>query len=195
MSVRDTRLADVRRLLKQAVELELSSGAVQRLKWFLYTLEHDNNVSLACRHFGIARSTFMRWWNRFDANDTSSLEETSRRPHAVRAPETDARTVAAIRELRMAHPTTGKVGIHAMLGQLYGIEASVSTVGRVIARHKLFFAEKASHMQKRGETETVTSPEQDNVIATNTTQLKPASSSDTGENPLSMLPLPPLPTS
>ncbi|HRH93518.1 MAG TPA: helix-turn-helix domain-containing protein [Candidatus Peribacteria bacterium] len=194
MSVRDTRLADVRRLLKQAVELELSAGAVQRLKWFLYTLEHDNNVSLACRHFGIARSTFMRWWNRFDAADTSSLEEASRRPHAVRAPETDARTVSAIRELRMAHPTTGKVGIHAMLREIYGIEASVSTVGRVIARHKLFFAEKASHQQKRGDTETATGTERD-TTAINTTQLTPASSSDNGEDPLSLLPLPPLPTS
>lgn len=195
MSARDTRLADVRRLLKQAVELELSAGAVQRLKWFLYTLEHDNNVSLACRHFGIARSTFMRWWNRFDAQNVSSLEETSRRPHAVRAPETDARTVAAIRELRMAHPTTGKVGIHTMLREIYGIEASVSTVGRVIARHKLFFGEKASHLQKRGETEIVTSTEQDTTTAINTTQLTPASASETDEDPLSMLPLPPLPTS
>jgi transposase-like protein len=151
MSVRTSRLADVRRLLKQAAELELSAGAVLRLKWFLYALEHDDNVSLACRHFGIARTTYMRWWKRFDPQDASSLEEVSRRPHTVRAPETDERTVALIRELRLANPAMGKVGIQALLKQLHGVEASVSTVGRVISRNKLFFAPTASHAQKRGD--------------------------------------------
>jgi hypothetical protein len=151
MSARDTRLADVRRLLKQAADLELSAGAVQRLKWFVYALEHDNNVSLACRRFGIARSTYMRWWLRFDASNPASLEEASRRPHTVRAPETDARTVELIRTLRMAHPAMGKVGIHALLRDLHGVEVSVSTVGRVIARNKLFFADSQAHARKRGD--------------------------------------------
>jgi transposase-like protein len=180
MPARDSRLADVRRLLKQAAELELSAGAVLRLKWFLYAIEHDDNVSLACRHFGIARSTFVRWWNRFDAKDPSSLEETSRRPHTVRAPETDDAVVELIRTLRMQHPAMGKVGIHALLRDAHGVTVSVSTVGRVIARHKLFFAPKASHAQKRGETETVIG------------SVSPAPAADDGA---SVLPLPPLPTS
>lgn len=187
MSVRDTSLASVRRLLKQAVELELSTGAVQRLKWFAYALAHDNNVSLTCRHFGIARTTFMRWWKRFDASDISSLEDTSRRPHTVRTPETDQRTIDCIRQLRIAHPATGKVGICALLREVYGIELSVSTVGRVISRHKLFFAEKPSHAQKRGEVAVDTN----NAIALEPAQS--ASADTVGDS--GVLPLPPLPTS
>lgn len=187
MSVRDTSLASVRRLLKQAAELELSAGAVQRLKWFAYALEHDDNVSLTCRHFGIARTTFMRWWKRFDASDIASLEDCSRRPHTVRAPETDQHAIDCIRQLRLAHPTTGKVGICALLREVYGIELSVSTVGRVIARHKLFFAEKPSHAQKRGETVTDTN----NAISLQSTDTAIADTAgDSGA-----LPLPPLPTS
>ncbi len=182
MPARHSRLADVRRLLKQAAELELSAGAVLRLKWFLYAIEHDDNVSLACRHFGIARSTFVRWWNRFDAQDPSSLEETSRRPHTVRAPETDAAVVELIRALRMQHPTMGKVGIHALLRDAHGVTVSVSTVGRVIARHKLFFGPQASHAQKRGETES--------VIDAGSVSVAPAT-----DDGASALPLPPLPTS
>lgn len=191
MPARDTRLADVRRLLKQAVELELSAGAVQHLKWFVYAIEHDDNVSLACRHFGIARSTFIRWWNRFDATDIATLEETSRRPHSVRAPETDAHVVELIRALRMEHPTMGKVGIHALLRDLHGIQVSASTVGRVIARHKLFFAPKASHVQKRRETNV------DIILPIfPPARLEPVVSetSETGGIP-DMFALPPLPTS
>ena len=67
------RLADVRRLLRSAGELELSLHAIQRLKWFMYALEHDGNVSLVSRHFGISRSTFLRWAERFDAADPRTL--------------------------------------------------------------------------------------------------------------------------
>lgn len=147
----NANLAAVRRLLKQAQSLELSSGALQRLKWFLYCFEHDGNVSLTCRHFGIARSTFLRWASRFDAERPETLEEHSRCPKTVRTPETDPRIVALIRALRQQHPTMGKVPLARVLRSEYGVTVSESTVGRVIARHRLFFAETQSHAGKRGE--------------------------------------------
>lgn len=143
------RLRDVRRLLKRAKELELSEGAVQRLKWFAFALEHDSNVSLACRHFGIARSTFLRWADRFDARDIRTIEEESRRPHSVRAPEIAPHVVALIRQIRTQQPLLGKDAIAAMLSAQYGIAISASSVGRTIARHGFFFASTASHEQKR----------------------------------------------
>ena len=142
-------LRDVRRLLKRAKELELSDGAVQRLKWFAYALEHDCNVSLACRHFGIARSTFLRWAERFDASDIRTLEDESRRPKRVRAPETAPHIVAMIRDIRLKQPLLGKDAIAELLRSEYGIDVSASTVGRTIARHGFFFASTASHEQKR----------------------------------------------
>jgi transposase-like protein len=146
------RLADVRRLLQRSRELELSAQAVQKLKWFAFALEHDGNVSLACRHFGIARSTFMRWAERFDARDPLSLEENSKRPHNVRVSDINRETVEIIRHLRMKNPVMGKVQIQQILKDKHGITLSSSTVGRVIARHAMFFGDLPSHVRKRGGT-------------------------------------------
>jgi transposase len=149
MSLRFIRLQDVRRLLRSAEEYELSAEQVQRLKWFQYALEHDGNVSLTCRHFGISRSTFLRWAERFDASDLRTFDEQSRRPHTVRAPETDAKTVELIRTIRLSSPTLGKEHIARHLSAEHGITISSSTVGRIIKRHGLFFGETASHSGKR----------------------------------------------
>ncbi len=149
MHSRTFTLRNVRHLLKRAKELELSDGAVQRLKWFAFALEHDGNVSLACRHFGIARSTYLRWADRFDAHDSSSLEDESRRPLRVREPETAPHVVALIKQIRERSPLIGKDDIAAMLAREYGVKISSSTVGRTIARYGFFFASTPSHERKR----------------------------------------------
>ncbi len=149
MHSRTFTLRNVRRLLKRAKELELSEGAVQRLKWFSFALEHGDNVSLTCRHFGIARSTYLRWAERFDARDVRTIEEESRRPHHVRAPETAPHVVALIRQIRQEQPLLGKDAISELLQRQYGMQVSPSTVGRTIARHGFFFAHTPSHEQKR----------------------------------------------
>lgn len=149
MSHETIRLQDVRRLLRSAQDLELSGGAIQRLKWFLYACEHENNVSLTCRHFGIARSTFLRWADRFDPTDLSTLEENSRRPKTVRQSDIDQSTIDIIRSIRHAEPKLGKESIAVRLQTEHGITLSASTVGRVITRHKLFFGETKAHIEKR----------------------------------------------
>lgn len=140
---------EIRRLLKASEQYELSSEAVKRLKWFLYAAEHDGNVSLTCRHFGISRSTFLRWIERFDINDTRSLEEHSRRPHTVRTPDTDERTIAIITAIRKEQPMIGKEAIGKILMTGHGIELSTATIGRIISRHGLFFGDTKSHREKR----------------------------------------------
>ncbi len=135
-------------LLRQAEELELSASAVLRLRWFEYFYQHGENASLTCRYFGIARSTLVRWLDRFRPDDPSSLEEHSRRPHSVRRPETAPATVARIGALRRAHPLMGKEEISEALAK-EGIDASASTVGRVIAREGFFFADTPAHRRKR----------------------------------------------
>ena len=140
---------DVRRLLRNAEELELSAGAVQRLKWFDYLFRHAGNVSLTCRHFGVARSTVLRWLRRFDPSDVRSLEEESRRPRKVRAPETHQHIVEAIAKARQEQPTIGRAALQALIHEMHGVVLSLSTIGRVIARHNLFFGETESHRRKR----------------------------------------------
>lgn len=143
------RASDLRRLLRSAGELELSQDAIQKLRWFLYAAEHEGNVSLTCRHFGISRSTYLRWASRFDASDVRTLDEHSRSPHTVREPETDPRTIELIRQIRLSDPMVGKETIATMLQEKHGVIVSTSTVGRVIHRHCLFFGDTASHRSKR----------------------------------------------
>lgn len=142
-------LQEVSRLINRADELELSRAAKQRLRWFEYALMHGRNVSLTCRYFGIARSTFLRWAERFDPKDPSSLEEHSRRPHRVRRPQTEKREVELIRAYRTNSPQMSKEQIQEALKEEHGIELSASTIGRVISRHGFFFAETPAHKRKR----------------------------------------------
>ncbi len=144
--------ADLRRLLRHADVLELSVGARLRLRWFAYALAHGGNVSLTCRHFGISRSTFFRWADRFDPKRPETLEEYSRRPHTVRKPESDERIVTLIRGYREVQQPCSKERIAELLAAEHGLTVSASTVGRIIRRHGFFFSATPSHAEKRGGT-------------------------------------------
>lgn len=140
----------IEKLLRTADELGLNKAARIKLQWFLFYATHDGNVSLTCRHFGIARSTFNRWYARFDVRDERTLEEASRRPLTVRTPETAGDVVTFVAELRRSHPFMNKEDIQTRL-HAAGHTVSASTVGRIIARNNLFFGNSPAHRRKRGE--------------------------------------------
>jgi transposase InsO family protein len=73
--------------------------------------------------------------NRFDPYDLTTLEEISRRPHKVRAPQSPPEVVERIQRLREQYPRWGKDKLVVLLKR-EGIEVSASTVGRVINRLK-----------------------------------------------------------
>jgi len=64
----------------------LSKDALKRLTWIDWYYSHGKNAELTCRHFGIAKSLFYRWFNRFDKRNLQSLEfdTKTRRPQKVR---------------------------------------------------------------------------------------------------------------
>jgi len=138
----------IERLIASAHALELGSDAVQRLRWFAFAAAHGGNISLTCRHFGIARSTFLLWAKRFDPRDERSLEERSRRPRRVRQPQIPADAIVIIRSLREAQPYINATAIQSILLKR-GFELSPSTIVRTIARHHLFFGDSPSHREKR----------------------------------------------
>jgi len=139
----------IRSVLHRARALGLSSSARLRLTWFLFAAEHDWNVSLTCRHFGIARSTFVRWKRRFDPNNPESLEEHSRRPNSVRECREDPVVVAFIQQCRISDPHAGKQDIADRLQSVCNLRVSPATVGRIIQRHGFFFGDTPSHRMKR----------------------------------------------
>jgi transposase InsO family protein len=71
-----------------------------RLSWFaLY--EQTNNVSFVCRHFGISRKTFYKWYKRFNENnkDIESLKDRTSKP--INSPKkTDILTTHLIINIR-----------------------------------------------------------------------------------------------
>lgn len=137
------------RLLKQAAVLGLSRHAKQHLQWLLFAAQHDGDVALTCRHFGIARSTFLRWAERFRLEDIESLEERSRRPHHVRGATYDPAVVEIVRQLRQQEPYSNKQEIRDRLAREHGYELSAATVGRIIQKYGLFFGSTPAHRAKR----------------------------------------------
>lgn len=135
-------------LLAHANELHLGKNAVQRLHWFAFACNHGGNASLTCRHFGIARSTYVRWLGRFRPSDERSLEDTSRRPKRVRRSLVPTDVISAITQLRKEHTTMDREEI-AMILRERGMNVSLSAVGRIITRHRLFFGNTPSHQTKR----------------------------------------------
>ncbi|MBI1934521.1 helix-turn-helix domain-containing protein, partial [Candidatus Peregrinibacteria bacterium] len=146
----DGRREEIGHFLRNAEALSIGRAARQRLRWFLYALDHGNDPREVGKHFGISPSTFRRWLKRFDPADPQSLEEKSRRPHTIREPDTLPEVVALIREYRMRFPTMGKEHIQEALAKEHGITLSPSTIGRVIRRERFFFANTLSHLHKRG---------------------------------------------
>ena len=142
-------------LRSQAKDLELSSGARLRLSWFAYAFDHEGNISLTCTHFGISRSTYHRWSERFDPSDPRTLEDRSKRPRRVRGEETSSEVIGLIRAYRQKTPTAGKNRISELILCEHGLVVSPSTVGRVVARHGFFFGESDSHRLKRAVHESV----------------------------------------
>ena len=108
-------------LLPQAKKIRaspvLSREATRRLRWMEYYLSHGRNAKLTYRHFGISSATFYRWWPRYDPRRLESLEDDwgTRRPHAVRQPETPPALEAAIRTVREHYPRWGKVKLRLLL--------------------------------------------------------------------------------
>jgi len=63
---------DLVKLLEQAMQDDMPREVIERLQWFLHFAQKQS-VSSTCRQFGIARTTFYRWFKRFDPSDLSSL--------------------------------------------------------------------------------------------------------------------------
>jgi len=124
-------------LVRTAVSL--SKQAKLRLKWIDFYLANNTNSRLTCRHFGIAHSTFYRYYNRFKLSGLSGLESRSHRPLNVRQPLTPTPVISIVRSLRRSNPELSKYKLAVILKRDYGYSLSPSSIGRILTRHKLFF--------------------------------------------------------
>ena len=69
----------------------ISKKACSRLKWIDHYRKASKNVTLTCRHFGISRSLFYKWHNRWQRLGLKGLESKSTKPHLFRKREIEGK--------------------------------------------------------------------------------------------------------
>jgi putative transposase len=129
MQIRRERIHKARELSRFGRELSRTSQL--RLVWMSHYLRHGRNAAFTCRHFGISRQTFYRWWRRYDPHNLTSLEDRSHRPHRRRQPTWTAAQSEAVLALRREYPRWGK-GKLVVLLRRKNLPLSISMVGRIL---------------------------------------------------------------
>jgi putative transposase len=111
---------------------ELSRTGQLRLGWMSHYLCHGRNAAFTCRHFGISRQTFYRWWRRYDPHNLCTLEDRSHRPHQRRQPTWTASQSEAVLTLRREYPRWGKDKLVVLLRRK-NLPLSTSMVDRILS--------------------------------------------------------------
>ncbi len=143
-------------LIARAQREGLDSSVIDRLNVILHFAEQRHSISETCRQFGISRSTFHRWMDRFDPEDLSSLADKSHEPQTLRTSAIAPESIELIRRYRMRYPQMGKERIAELLRLDHGVDISPSSTGRVIERECLYFADTPFHWKKRLEKQSTT---------------------------------------
>lgn len=120
----------------QVTTSKLSRDALRRLAWMDWYFTHNENAEATCRHFGISKSVFYRWKNRFKKNQLQTLEFDSktRRPKKLREMTTHLTIQRRIYDIRLADVEKSKYEIQEELKR-EGINVGQSAIQKVINRH------------------------------------------------------------
>jgi transposase InsO family protein len=121
---------------KQIRDASLSKAALKRLLWIDWYYAHGKNAELTCRHFGISKSVFYRWFHRFNKKNLKSLEfdTKTRRPKKVREMTTPLWIQQKIVAIRAADVEKSKYEIQEELKR-QGILAGQTAIQKVINRN------------------------------------------------------------
>jgi transposase InsO family protein len=128
--------------------VSLGREAKHRLRVIEYYLG-CHSVALTCRHFGICRSYFYKWYRRFNPRNLQSLESLSRKPHRTRLATYDTGFVSLIRKLRTDYPYLSAKKLARIVLRDYGFGYSAATIGRIIKRYGLYFRAVVVASKKR----------------------------------------------
>lgn len=121
---------------KQIKDSSLSKDALRRLTWIDWYFTHQKNAELTCRHFGISKSLFYRWFNRFNKGNLKTLEfdTKTRKPHKIREMTTPVSILRRIYDIRLDDPEKSKWEIHEELKR-ENISVAHNVIQKVINRH------------------------------------------------------------
>lgn len=133
------------RLRAQAGVLKLSPDARKRLEWYIWHEGKGNgDVSLTCRHFGIARKTFYKWQKLFDSGNLRGLEEKSRAPKNVRQKEFTQEQYLRFLPLRRKYLRYGKEKLLRIYSRGFPTDRKISAwkIQKMIERSGLYYSPK-----------------------------------------------------
>jgi len=114
---------------------ELSREARVRRSWLEWYHSHGQNATLTCRRWGISRTTFYRWLDRYEPRDPRTLEDRSSLPKHRRRPTWGEAHLEAVKRVREQYPSWGKDKL-AVLLRREQLAVSVSMVGRILPHLK-----------------------------------------------------------
>jgi transposase-like protein len=124
---------------KTAKALGLSDKACLRLEWYIfYHTKAQEDASLTARHFGIHRSLFYYWFNRFDETNLRSLEDKSTSPHNTRQREISSVEEQRAVSLRKEHMHWGKMKLAKLYLDTFREKLSSWQFQQVIWIYKLY---------------------------------------------------------
>jgi hypothetical protein len=129
-------LKSARRSAEARLRLKVS-GYYRRIRRFSGT--GLPNVSHACRHFGINRSKFYYWKNRFDKTNLLPLENRPTVPLKRNRPKYSREPVREVRTIRANEHTYPARKIRPRRDKPYPDIPGRAAVGRPISRENLFF--------------------------------------------------------
>jgi len=127
---------------------KLPKEAKVRFNFISYYLKHKN-ISKTCRHFGISRRTFYKWFERYKKFGIDGLYNRPKTPNNKRKPEIRNKYKQEIIAIRQKYPTWSKEKIASYLHQEKGIKISPSTVYRVLKEASLIERYKAKKEEER----------------------------------------------
>lgn len=115
----------------------LSRDGLKRLLWIDWYFTHGRNAELTCRHFGISKSVFYRWKNRFDKKNLKTLEfdTKKRRPLRIRVSTIPTLVQQRIYDIRKDDPEKSKYEIQEELKR-ENIAVGQSAIQNFINRHR-----------------------------------------------------------
>lgn len=122
---------------KQLKDQSLSKDGLIRLGWVDWYYSHGKNAQLTYRHFGVSKSVFCRWFNRFDRNNLKTLEfdTKTRKPMRVRIPQIDPAVLQRIYDIRKLDLEKSKYEIQEELKR-EGVIIGQSAIQRTINSYK-----------------------------------------------------------
>lgn len=92
----------------------------------------------------VSRATLFRWQKYYQEDGLEGLNSISRKPHKIREPVFQKSIEKIVLKCRKKYPLFGKYKIQILMRKEYGINATVSTIGRVISQ--LIKEGKISHV-------------------------------------------------